>query len=118
MFMNRKWKLQVSVEKYYPMKVNFTTKIIYNQMPRTPLAEALEETPLVVEMLPLSCWEAESFISFTRETWELPIGNEEEAKDAECNAGDANVEKFRWLRWREGLVTTCGQFEVVVVEVS
>lgn len=115
--MTRKWKLQLSVEKYYPMKVNFTTKIIYNQMPRIPLAEALEETPLVVEMLPLSCWEAESFISFTREIWELPLGNE----DVECwegNAGDCDMEKFRWFPWREGLITTCGKFEVVVVEVS
>lgn len=47
-------------------------------MPLIPLSEALEENPLVVEMLSSSCCEVESLISFTRENPELPIGNAED----------------------------------------
>lgn len=77
-------------------------------MPRIPLSEALEEKPLVVEMLSSSCWEVESLISFTRENPELPIGNAEDVEGWQCNVGDSNMEKFIWLRWREGLVNTSG----------
>lgn len=77
---------------------------------KLPLSDALEEKPLVVEMLSSSCWEVESFISFTRDSPGLPMPSEEDVEGWQCGTGESNMEQFKWLRWREGLVNTSEKF--------
>lgn len=94
-----------STSHYVKIKLKTIKKIW-----KLPLSDALEEKPLVVEMLSSSCWEVESFISFTRDSPGLPMPSVEDVEGWQGGTVESNTVQFKWLRWREGLVNTTEKF--------
>lgn len=66
-------------------------KSITQRTEKSPLSDALEEKPLVVDMLSSSCWEVESLISFMKESPGLPIPNIEDVEGWEGGTVESNV---------------------------
>lgn len=58
---------------------------------KSPLSDALEEKPPVLDMLSLSCWEVESLISFMKESPGLPMPNIEDVEGWEGGTEESDM---------------------------